>query len=374
LAATTGDDSETKEKERARRPAGTQIAAERPAMARKDIVVIGASAGGLEAVLSLVGCVPQDLPASLFLVLHQSPGWKSALPQLLAKAGPLRAGHPADGEPIEPGRIYVAPNDHHMLLEAGCVRITRGPRENRFRPAVDPLFRSAAYIYGPRTVGVVLSGALDDGTSGLYTVKLRGGTAIVQEPSDATVSAMPLNALQHTEADYILPAADIGELLERVVREPAPQARRVPPGEDEKTLHEIRIAQGRTEAGQDFTRFGTLTPFTCPECRGVLTRVNEGRIARFRCHTGHALSRETLLSAIARNVEDSLYDAVRALDEAAMLLEDLAADFAREGHGEAAARSLALARVTRERSRPVRDAATGSEALDPDSLEARPGQ
>ena len=329
-------------------------------MTQKDIVVIGASAGGLEAMLSLVGRLPKDLPASLFLVLHQSPGWKSALPQLLANAGPLPAAHPADGERIEPGRIYLAPNDHHMLLETGCVRITRGPRENRFRPAVDPLFRSAAYIYGPRAVGVVLSGALDDGTSGLYTVKLRGGTAIVQDPADAMVDTMPLNALQHTEADYTLPAAEIGRLLGRVVREPAPPARRVPPGEDEKTLHEIRIAQGRTESGQDITRFGTLTPFTCPECRGVLTRVKDGRIARFRCHTGHALSRETLLSAIARNVEDSLYDAVRALDEAAMLLEELAADFAREGHGEAAARSLALARATRERSRPVREAAIRS--------------
>lgn len=237
-------------------------------MARKDIVVIGASAGGLEAMLSLVARLPQDLPASLFLVLHQSPDWKSALPQLLARSGPLPAAHPADGERIEPGRIYVAPNDHHMLLEAGCVRITRGPRENRFRPAVDPLFRSAAYIYGPRAVGVVLSGALDDGASGLYTVKLRGGTAIVQDPSDARVSAMPLNALQHTEADYTVPAAAMGDLLARVVREPAPQA-----------------------------------PFTCPECRGVLTRVKDGSIARYRCHTGHALSRDTLLSAIHRNVD-----------------------------------------------------------------------
>lgn len=341
-------------------------------MARKDIVVIGASAGGLEAMLRLLGRLPRDLPASLFFILHQSPGWKSALPELLARAGPLPAAHPADGERIELGRIYVAPNDYHMLLEAGCVRITRGPRENRFRPAVDPLFRSAAYIYGPRAVGVVLSGALDDGTSGLYTVKLRGGTAIVQEPADAMVDAMPLNALQHTEADYTLPAAEIGERLGRVVREPAQQqARRLPPAEDEKTLHEIRIAQGYTESGQDMTRFGTLTPFTCPECRGVLALVKDGRIARFRCHTGHALSRETLLSAIVRNAEESLYDAVRALDEAQMLLEELAADFASEGDGEAAARTLALARATRERSRPVREAAAASGQL-PDALGTDP--
>src|SRR5688572_28477079 len=212
-------------------------------MARKDIVVIGASAGGMEALQKLVSRLPADLPASLFVVWHLSPGLKSILPSVLSKAGALRAVHPEDGDRIEKGCIYVAPNDHHMLLEKGYIRITKGPKENRFRPAIDPLFRSAAYVYGPRTIGVVMTGALDDGTAGLWTIKLRGGTAIVQEPADALIRSMPLNALDNVEVDYKLPAAEIGELLGRLAREPARPAPQVGAGEDEKTLHEIRIAR-----------------------------------------------------------------------------------------------------------------------------------
>jgi two-component system chemotaxis response regulator CheB len=150
-----------------------------------------------------------------------APGTKSILPNVLAKSGPLPAGVPSDGDPIEAGRIYVAPNDHHMLVEKDYVRIAKGPKENRFRPAVDPLFRSAAYVYGPRVVGVVLTGAIDDGTAGLWTIKLRGGTAVGQEPADALVRSMPLNALQNVEIDYKLPAGEIGALLARITREPA---------------------------------------------------------------------------------------------------------------------------------------------------------
>src|SRR5204863_6833014 len=144
---------------------------------------------------------------------HLAPGVKSGLPRVLTRAGPLPACNPQDGDAIEPGRIYVAPNDHHMLLENGYIRVTKGPKENRFRPAVDPLFRSAAYIYGSRVIGVVLTGALDDGTAGLYTIKLRGGTAIVQEPADAMIRSMPLNALEHTNPDYTPPVAGLGDLI-----------------------------------------------------------------------------------------------------------------------------------------------------------------
>src|SRR4051812_6671548 len=152
-------------------------------MAKRDIVVIGASAGGMEALQKLVAELPSGLPAALFIVWHLAPGVRSVLPEILTRTGRLQAVHPADGDRIQGGRIYVAPNDCHMLVEDGYVRIARGPKENRFRPAVDPLFRSAAYIYGPRVVGVVLSGALDDGTAGLWTIKLRGGVAVAQDPS-----------------------------------------------------------------------------------------------------------------------------------------------------------------------------------------------
>src|SRR3954469_6718225 len=164
-------------------------------MARKDIVVVGASAGGMAALEKLAAGLARDFGAAVFVVWHLSPGVSSVLAAVLSRAGPLPAEHPRDGDAIKPGRIYVAANDHHLLLERGYMRVTKGPKENRFRPAVDPLFRSAAYVYGPRVTGVVLSGALDDGTAGLWTVKLRGGLAVVQSPEEALHPAMPQNAM-----------------------------------------------------------------------------------------------------------------------------------------------------------------------------------
>src|SRR3954468_11072475 len=190
-------------------------------MVTKDIVVVGASAGGMQALERLVAGLPADLPAALFVVWHLSPGVRSVLPMVLSKAGPLPAAHPSDGDQIRPGRIYVGPNDHHMLLERGYIRVTKGPKENRFRPAIDPLFRSAAYVYSTRVIGVVLSGALDDGTAGLWAIKLRGGTAVVQDPTDAMHRSMPLNALDNVQVDYTVPVAQMGGGLCRPPREPA---------------------------------------------------------------------------------------------------------------------------------------------------------
>src|SRR4051812_17019062 len=167
----------------------------------------------------LVAGLPENLQATLFVVWHLAPGVKSVLPTVLNRAGPLPASNPKDGDRILPGRIYVAPNDHHLLLERGYVRVTKGPKENRFRPAVDPLFRSAAYIYSTRVIGIVLSGALDDGTAGLWAIKLRGGTAVVQDPTDAMHRSMPLNALDNVQVDYTVPVAQMGALLGRLTRE-----------------------------------------------------------------------------------------------------------------------------------------------------------
>src|SRR4051812_32199950 len=240
-------------------------------MAKKDIVVVGASAGGMAALEKLAAGLPAGLPAAVFVVWHLSPGVKSVLPALMSKAGPLPAEHPKDGDPIQPGRIYVAPNDHHLLLERGYVRVTRGPKENRFRPAVDPLFRSAAYIYGPRAVGVVLSGALDDGTAGLWAIKLRGGTAIVQDPADAMHRSMPLNALDNVAVDYKVPVADMGPLLARLVRDEAGPEPLVAASERARMQAEVAIARERDSRAEDILQYGELSPFTCPECHGVLT-------------------------------------------------------------------------------------------------------
>ena len=331
-------------------------------MANKDIVVVGASAGGMEALQKVAAKLPADLPAAVFVVWHLAPAAKSMLPSILSKAGPLPAAHPVDGDPIEPGRIYVAPNDHHMLVEKGYIRIARGPKENRFRPAIDPLFRSAAYVYGTRVIGVVLTGALDDGTAGLWTIKLRGGTAVVQEPSDAQIRSMPLSALENVAVDHRLPASEIGALLARLARQPAPVPVAVAPEEDEKTQREVRIAKEREALEEDILEFGELSPFTCPECHGVLTMLREDVITRFRCHTGHAFSAETLLESAAEAIEARLWDAVRAVDETVMLLNHLGEELAKAGKAAAAERCFDKAREAHERMAGVREKAieTGS--------------
>ena len=335
-------------------------------MARKDIVVVGASAGGMGALERLVAGLPKDFPAAMFVVWHLSPGVRSVLPRVLERAGPLPAVNPTDGDRIEPGRIYVAPNDHHLLLEKGYIRVTRGPKENRFRPAIDPLFRSAAYIYGPRTIGVVLTGALDDGTSGLWSIKLRGGTAIVQDPEDAQHRSMPLSALENVDVDYKLPADRMGALLARLVAEEAAPQPDVAAPHLERMQAEMKIAEGADALEQDVRRFGELSAFTCPECNGVLTLLKDGTIRRYRCHTGHAYSADALVESTTEQVEHQLWSAVRSLDETVLLLNQLGEEFARNGDTAAAEFCFSKAREAYERSQPIREAATRAEPVTAD--------
>jgi two-component system chemotaxis response regulator CheB len=341
-------------------------------MAKKDIVVIGASAGGMDALEKLVAGLPADLPAALFVVWHLAPGVKSVLPQVLNRAGPLPASNPQDGDPIKHGQIYVAPNDHHLLLEKGYVRVTKGPKENRFRPAVDPLFRSAAYLYSTRVIGIVLSGALDDGTAGLWAIKLRGGTAVVQDPADAVHRSMPINALDSVDVDYKLPVAEMGALLARLTREDAAAEPQFAAPEPERMEAEVNIAREGDSRLENILRFGELSPFTCPECHGVLTMFRDGDIIRFRCHTGHAVSSGTLLEAGTEQVEERLMDALRGLDETIMLLNQLGEQYAKKGNTAAAEECFNRARDAFERSRPIRESALANEELSPDAL--RPAQ
>jgi two-component system chemotaxis response regulator CheB len=327
-------------------------------MAKRDIVVIGASAGGMEALQVLVAGLPRELRAALFVVWHMPSGMESTvLPTLLARRGPFAAAMAQDGEPIDQGRIYVARADHHLLVENGHVRVTKGPKENRFRPAVDPLFRSAAYAYGARVTGVVLTGALDDGTSGLWTIKLRGGTAIVQDPEEALHPSMPTNALQNVEVDYTLRLAEIGPLLGKLSREEAPAPHELPADAKRRLESEIRIAKEDSAAGIDILATGELSPFTCPECHGVLTRLREGSLLRFRCHTGHAFSSNALLHSLREQLESRVWDAVRTLDEAAMLLEHMGEHLEQAGEHEMARDYRRRAKEALERSRPLREVA-----------------
>jgi len=327
----------------------------------------------MDALEQVVSRLPAGLPAALFVVWHLSPGIKSVLPSVLSRVGALPASNPEDGDPIVPGRIYVAPSDHHMLVERGYLRVTRGPKENRFRPAVDPLFRSAAYIYGPRVIGVVLSGALDDGTAGLWTVKLRGGTAIVQEPSDALHRSMPLNALENVAVDYKLPAAEIGELLGTLARQEANGEPHVPERERRKIEHEVRIAAEKDALEEHIMSFGELSRFTCPECHGVLTQLEEGSIVRFRCHTGHAFSSDTLLNSVTEQVEERLWDAIRVLDETVMMLNAIGERFAKIGNTRAAEQCFDKAREAHERSKPLREAANDNQTLTREELKVAAG-
>ena len=298
-------------------------------MQRKDIIVIGTSAGGIDALKTLVGGLPHDLKASIFITLHVAPYSLGILPEILERAGPLPAANAKDWERVESGRIYVAPPDHHLLVERpGFVRVTRGPRENRFRPAVDPLFRSAAHAYGPRVVGVVLTGWLDDGTAGLWAVKERGGTAVVQHPEDAFAPSMPLSAIKHVEVDHILPLREVAPLLVRLTATPAGEEGAYTVSEELET--EVKIAREDNALESGIMNWGAPSNYACPECHGVLLQLKEGGNVRFRCHTGHAYSVESLLAEMSEAVEETLWSSVRSLEENVLLLRHIA-EHMREG-------------------------------------------
>ncbi|HVE71553.1 MAG TPA: chemotaxis protein CheB [Thermoanaerobaculia bacterium] len=288
-------------------------------MPRTDIIVIGASAGGIDAIRTILGGLPEDFPGSLLVVVHTSPDSPGVLDVIFNSAGALPAVTARDGERIAPGHVYVAPPDHHLLIEPGRMCLTRGPKENRFRPAVDPLFRSAAQTYGPRVAGIILSGGLDDGTSGLRTVKQMGGTAIVQDPREAWAPSMPQSALQHVRADHVLPVGEIAALLVRLAAgaDDVAEGGGVVP-EEVKIEVEIAKANKATEAG--VLKLGDPSIYACPECHGVLLEMKDHAPLRFRCHTGHGYTIESLASEMDDMIEDALWSAIRALEERAMLM------------------------------------------------------
>lgn len=296
-------------------------------MITRDIIVVGASAGGVTALMDFVSHLSKDFKGSVFVVLHIPAYTQTSLHLILSKAGPLEAVLAKDGEKIECGKIYVANNDHHLLLDGNTVVVKKGPKENRFRPSIDALFRSAAYIYGPRVIGIVLSGVLNDGTSGLWSIKRLGGIAIIQEPEDAEQPQMPLNVLEYTEADYSVPAIALGALVNNLVKEPAGEKTLLLPEESKLLKTEVIIARGGNAFKMGIMNMGALTPFTCPECHGVLVRLFEGKIVRFRCHTGHAYTASSLLADLSQSVEEHLWQSMRAMEEMSLLLNEISKHF-----------------------------------------------
>jgi two-component system chemotaxis response regulator CheB len=304
----------------------------------RDIVVVGASAGGIEALIQLVQGLPPGLPAAVFVTCHIPPEGTSNLPEILSRRGQLLAVHPRDGEEVRPGQIYVAPPDRHMTLERGVVHVGRGPREHRFRPAIDPLFRSAARAYGPRVIGVLLSGALSDGVAGMLAVRAGGGLRVIQDPDEALLPFLPQRARDLAGADHIVPARGMAALLAGLVTSQVP-----PVGEaampEKDPLEETAEAAARDMQQQARgERNGAVSIYRCPECGGSLWQVNEEKLLRFRCHVGHVYQGEDLFAEQSASLEAALWVSVRTFKEKGVLARQLAARDREKGDGISAAR------------------------------------
>jgi len=377
--------------------------------------VIGGSAGGIDALLSIVPKLPADLGAAVFVVIHSS-GEDNQIPTVLSRRGRLRAVHATDGEVFQPGNIYVARPDHHLLLEGDHVRLMHGPKENRHRPAIDPLFRSAAMEHGERVIGVILSGALGDGTHGMVAVQDRGGIAVVQDPADAVIASMPRSVLSEVDAEHVLPASDIGALLVHLSagravleadagsRPAAPPARPAPPSKgdggagasddgagdygngagdegddddgngagDEGDSDDGNGAGDGGDGRGDDERGGTghfghpehdfdhvSRNFACPECGGILTNDGAPGVPRFICRTGHSFSADSLLQGQAEGIEAALWAALRTLEERCDLANRMARSARERGHTLSEQHFERVVAESTERARLIRAALHG---------------
>lgn len=286
----------------------------------KQLVVVGASAGGVSALSALVARLPPDFAAPVLVVLHIG-AHRSILAEILGRAGPLPAEEARQGRRIEAGRIYVAAPDRHLLVIDDTLHLSHGAKEHHARPAIDPLFLSAALARGPGAIGVLLTGRLDDGTAGLQAIKACGGTAIVQDPADAEVPDMPASALRHVEVDHCVTLAQMPGLLTSLASRPVDgTAVRPPPA---PLVHEQALFLAKGNAMEHLAEIGTPSTYACPECHGGLWEVNGAKPRRFRCHTGHAFSMRTLQDTLAGAADESLWNARRALQERLLLLREM---------------------------------------------------
>jgi two-component system, chemotaxis family, protein-glutamate methylesterase/glutaminase len=269
---------------------------------KHDIIVAGASAGGIEALKKVVGRLPADLPAAVFVVVHVFPRSKSVLPEILSGVSRVPVLHAEDGMEIRPGRIYVAPPDHHLIIEQGHMHLSLGPKEQHQRPCINVTFRTAAAAYGKRVIGIVLTGQLDDGTAGLWEIVRHGGLAVVQNPEEADFPSMPLSALREVEVNYTVRLAEMGQLLAELVRNGKPG--------------DVPAKEGRAMEPE-------LTDLTCPDCRGTIWQIRKGRFCEYRCRVGHSYSPKSMLAEHFLTQERTLWAAVVALEEGASLSRQL---------------------------------------------------
>ena len=306
-------------------------------MAKRDIIVMGASAAGIEVLQTILSALPWDFPASVFVVLHTSEDSPGLLPEILNRHSKIPVMYAVHNMPILPSRVYIAPaGRRHMLLNRGTVRLEPGPRENRNRPSIDALFRSASYAYGMQVIGVVLTGNLDDGSVGLADIKTRGGLAIAQDPDQAMAPSMPISAIESTAVDFVLPVEQIGpKLLELVPSDVAEQKQPISIG-------------GRKMAANGQT-------YSCPECGGVLEEMRENKLLRFRCRVGHTYSPDSLMADQTEAVERALWAAIRSMEEQAEFSARLAAKSRQNKHPRLARRFSEKAEINRGNATLLRD-------------------
>jgi two-component system, chemotaxis family, protein-glutamate methylesterase/glutaminase len=301
-------------------------------MIRREIIAIGGSAGSIEVIRQVCRALPADLQACVLITVHVAASSPNLLAGILNSGGPLPASTAVDGEPLQDGRIYVAPADHHLVIDGRTVRLGRGPRENMSRPAIDPLFRSAGISAGPRVIGVLLSGMLNDGASGLADLRRCGWVTVVQSPLDAVESEMPQAALRASDIDYRAPASDLAELISRLMQgEPGPDLN--PPA---SIALEVAIAMGRPSDSSVITEIADPVPLACPGCGGTLSQIRRSPL-RFRCQVGHGYTAEALAHEQEGSVDEAFRIALRVIGDRAVLMEKMALDARQAGRTAAAA-------------------------------------
>jgi two-component system, chemotaxis family, protein-glutamate methylesterase/glutaminase len=291
-------------------------------MANRDIVVIGGSAGSIGPLKTILAELPADFAAAVIVVIHVPAHSTGVFVTVASAATGLPVKNASDGDAVLPGNIYLAPPDRHLLVIDGILRLGHGPRENLVRPAIDPLFRSVALQYGPRCIGIILSGMLNDGASGLATIKEAGGIALVQTPKDAEYTDMPLSALEATPVDLSASALEIAGAIKRFMAEKPHKARQLPPS----VRLEVDIAAGRRADTAKTVQIADPVALTCPDCGGVLSEVRDSTPLRFRCQVGHAFTDKTLFTQQEDAVDEAMRVALRIIEERAVLVDRMAKD------------------------------------------------
>ncbi|HJQ74305.1 MAG TPA: chemotaxis protein CheB [Gaiellaceae bacterium] len=324
------------------------------------VVVVGASAGGVEALTTLAGGLPEDLDAAVCVVLHLTASAESRLADIVSRAGPLPAVQARGGEQLERGRIYVAPPDRHLVVGDGHALVVRGPHENGVRPSIDVLFRSAALAYGRRTVAVVLSGTRDDGVTGASAVGARGGCVFVQDPDDSLFAALPAQTVTRDHPDRVVPLPELAPAITATVRHLSEEVE-VSDNDEGEMILEAEYATLDADALERGEPPGEPSPFACPACGGVLRELDDDDLLRFRCRVGHAYTAESVTNGQAESVETALWTALRALLERAELCDRLAARVGNAGADRSRGRFEAFAQEAREQAETIRRLLAGAD-------------